>query len=590
MKLNNKQNLQKTMTTNNETAASWLNEESIMALAWGKSDERGHEYYQAGAVDDIMFSRGWVIAQVSGSYIYEVRLQVDGPDPQWQCDCPVGEDGLFCKHCVAVALAWLERLQSGEADMDEAEKLRQYLNKQTKGSLVEQFLYAAEQYPELRQQLKAEITVNTDTLNLKQIKPDIRQALSVLDFVDYRGMGHFLANAMPVVDMLQKLVDQGRAKDALPLIQYALELGLNNLENTDDSDGGFGDLIGDLSMTFNEACLQARPEPAGFARDFFKLRLFDGWDYFSLQAYQDVLGKNGLAEYRQLVQQEWDKVPVKKSVETGNNYYGKPFSIRMLMEELAKHDGDIDALVAIKARDLSNVYAYTDIASTLFEARRKSEAIDWAERGYKAFRNEHIHGLIDFLIMAYHNTGRHADAETMAWDEFRQSLNFHGYQSLKKSAGKNQHWPECRQKAMTLLQQQLKKESGKPKTKSLLNTGQPAVLTTLLEILLWEKNIDEAVVLMKHHGCPLYLTDRMAKACEKTYQAEAIKLYQQEIERMIDRRNNDSYAKAAKMVKKVGNLYKQLKQKMEYEKYVAEIKTRHKAKRNFIRCMDEVGK
>lgn len=27
----------------------------------------------------------------------------------YSCDCPVGSDGAFCKHCVAAALAWLNR-------------------------------------------------------------------------------------------------------------------------------------------------------------------------------------------------------------------------------------------------------------------------------------------------------------------------------------------------------------------------------------------------------------------------------------------------------------------------------------------------
>jgi uncharacterized Zn finger protein len=33
----------------------------------------------------------------------------------FSCDCPLGLDGEFCKHCVAAGLAWLEGDFSGHA-------------------------------------------------------------------------------------------------------------------------------------------------------------------------------------------------------------------------------------------------------------------------------------------------------------------------------------------------------------------------------------------------------------------------------------------------------------------------------------------
>jgi uncharacterized Zn finger protein len=56
--------------------------------------------------------------------------------------CPVGADGEFCKHCVAVGLAWLEgdqRKRSGKSDEPAAvsmEDVRAYLLEQDKKALV----------------------------------------------------------------------------------------------------------------------------------------------------------------------------------------------------------------------------------------------------------------------------------------------------------------------------------------------------------------------------------------------------------------------------------------------------------------------
>ena len=108
-----------------DLSRSWLSEDALQECAWGKSFDRGLDYFQAGAVEGLMLSKGWLIAQVIGSDNYHVRLRVDGYNPQWQCDCPVGQDGLFCKHCVAVGLAWLEQGDDAESE-DTGEKLSAY--------------------------------------------------------------------------------------------------------------------------------------------------------------------------------------------------------------------------------------------------------------------------------------------------------------------------------------------------------------------------------------------------------------------------------------------------------------------------------
>src|ERR1700730_18969358 len=48
-------------------------------------------------------------AGVQGAERYRVRLELAGGRLAGSCTCPVGRDGLFCKHCVAVGLAWLQR-------------------------------------------------------------------------------------------------------------------------------------------------------------------------------------------------------------------------------------------------------------------------------------------------------------------------------------------------------------------------------------------------------------------------------------------------------------------------------------------------
>ncbi len=48
-----------------------------------------------------------VTGAIEGSQDYDVVLEVEGDDQVGRCDCPMGETGAFCKHLVALGLAWL---------------------------------------------------------------------------------------------------------------------------------------------------------------------------------------------------------------------------------------------------------------------------------------------------------------------------------------------------------------------------------------------------------------------------------------------------------------------------------------------------
>ena len=82
---------------------------AIRALADPKSFERGNAYYHDGVVSRLAERDATVSATVRGTYRYHVELAVgDDGALDYACNCPVGDDGAFCKHAVAVALSWLE--------------------------------------------------------------------------------------------------------------------------------------------------------------------------------------------------------------------------------------------------------------------------------------------------------------------------------------------------------------------------------------------------------------------------------------------------------------------------------------------------
>ena len=85
-----------------------LAEEELRAVAGDRSFERGLGYL--GAVSGLERAGDKVLATVRGAQDYLVVLTIPGgrvtrPGLRGECGCPYGQEGFFCKHCVAVGLA-----------------------------------------------------------------------------------------------------------------------------------------------------------------------------------------------------------------------------------------------------------------------------------------------------------------------------------------------------------------------------------------------------------------------------------------------------------------------------------------------------
>ena len=76
-------------------------------LAGPKAFKLGVNYFDAGQVVSLTENDGKLFATVQGTDKYGVTLFVEGNDLAFECTCPMGAEGAFCRHCVAAGLAWL---------------------------------------------------------------------------------------------------------------------------------------------------------------------------------------------------------------------------------------------------------------------------------------------------------------------------------------------------------------------------------------------------------------------------------------------------------------------------------------------------
>jgi uncharacterized Zn finger protein len=86
-------------------AARSLGTVDVAVLADQRTYRRGLAYLREGRVTDVDHRGGRLTANVTGSEAYLVELWFGASGLEHRCTCPVGTDGGFCKHLVAVALA-----------------------------------------------------------------------------------------------------------------------------------------------------------------------------------------------------------------------------------------------------------------------------------------------------------------------------------------------------------------------------------------------------------------------------------------------------------------------------------------------------
>lgn len=94
--------------------ANILHQETIRRLSGDGAFERGKAYFLDGRVVDIQRKEGTVFAKVRGTETYDVRIWMKDESLAYACVCPQGQEQAFCKHAVAVALAFLGGLPAAD--------------------------------------------------------------------------------------------------------------------------------------------------------------------------------------------------------------------------------------------------------------------------------------------------------------------------------------------------------------------------------------------------------------------------------------------------------------------------------------------
>lgn len=579
-------------------------------MAGSSRFQRGQEYYQGGAVTGLRQYRGRTSATVAGSRDYRVNLWEEDGKLKFECNCPDGMDYAFCKHCVAVGLAMLEQTRTEDTTENKstrktsrkkahkeinAEDIHGWLKKQDAAALadllVEQAMADQDLYRKL--QLKVAGDLGGDA-NISTVRKALEEAILPGYFIEYHHAYDYAGTVYTAIETVEDLLHDGQAEAVIELTEFALHKTEDAMENIDDSSGHMHAILENLQALHLEACKAAKPDPQALAERLFEWELAGEWEVFSGAAarYADVLGKPGMERYRELARAEWRKVkPLTRDAGKPADYEESHRRRRIthIMQTLAQQTSDVEALVEVLRHDLSQPYSFLKIAEAYKGAGKADKALEWAERGVKTFPDTLDSRLLEFVADEYHHLQRHDEAMGLIWQLFTGYPSLEKYRQLKQHATRCKQWSHWRMQAMDHLNGLLQDKQANKRTPGNFYTGYSSdPRSILVEIHLWENNVEAAWKLAQEGNLHEELWLKLADKRAKQHPDDAIRIYRNQVESAVGKTNKKDYSVAVHYLKKIRTLMKESGPENEFSSYLDTLRATHKRKRSFIAMIEKL--
>jgi uncharacterized Zn finger protein len=576
----------------------------IQSLTDLKTFARGKAYFHEGAVSRLDERDGILHASVQGTHRYSVELGV-GSDGEltYECNCPIGDDGNFCKHAVAVALSWLENSGEEVFHPDEAGPVKPRNKRKTYEELISEYvatldedtvrdllLEAAERDMTLRDKLLFAARA-ANASDLPSMKTAVRQATRISRPLEWREAGAYGDGLMSLADMLRQRLAGPNAAQVVELAELAIAGAEKSLEQIDDSGGDVMPAIMELAVVHLAACRQTRPDAVKLAERLFHLQTEGVWDTFYdvLPAYAEPLGDAGLCRYRELVGNGWEALP---SLAPSNEFRRSFDPLRMrlerAMERLAELDGDVDTLIRIRSKDLSSPYHFLLVAELCTKHGRHDEGLAWAERGLRESGKNTDVRLLDFCIAEYLRRRDFENADALAWQRFESRPVAEAFTALMDVATATGRYDTTRERALNHLWELVRTEEAP--TKSKRSHWQTPSRTELVKVFLAEHESETAWEAFCGGPVAINMWATMAAVRGKTHPHDAIALYHRLLPIAAESgTRNARYDEAFGIVRTIGKLRAELKEQTQFVDELETVRQTYRAKRNFIKLLATLG-
>ncbi len=581
----------------------------IRAGAGPGSFHRGEEYYRDGAISNTAIQGTLISGECAGTYAPYYRVQVELDEAgiaEASCTCPY-EFGGYCKHIVALLLAYLHHPKSFAARKAPAELLADLDH----NDLVAILTKLMQEQPELCDRIEA-LTTAPSRSGKKRKKVDIevyrRHIIGIVHSLDgmrmseaYWYVGDLTNQLREVQQSAAKFLDAGDAESALEILLVLLEEASRAIEYVDDSNGELGGYVGELGTLLAEAILSMELSQVERAKLTGKLE--------KLIKYAGDYGMEGNLHIAvQAAKFGWDDIPeetapFRRTVSTVDENDERDedddwdeevaYELREWDWPAAANFGDLTEAklnvldrqgrteeylalckkeqrhlrYTLKLCDLKQVtdavkYAKKHLTSAeeirlvalrLRESRLVAEAIEVGEHGLKLKGPKA--GLGEWLGPVEEAQGRTKQALAAWLAAFPEQPSLGTYKTIKRLAESG--WGRLRPEVMAKLRKPYDKQ-------------------VLAEVLLLEKEWDEAIKVAEGREMWYPIIETVADGVMPHRPEWVVQISLKHAERLMTEVKSKNYPIAAAWLKRAKQAYRLLGKTDEWKKYLGETKEKYK--------------
>lgn len=564
-----------------------ISDSQLVMLAGDAAFSRGVQYYQQGMVIHWDKSGSTISADVEGSELYHVALKLTKQGLSGGCNCPASEGIDFCKHCVAVALAFRaeQAKQAQRVEGDTSDRIHAYVESLDKPSLIEALLSLIENDPVLYQQWSLKADAALGVLDYKALKKRITAAFPInRGLFRYSQVSHYFSKAEAVIEQLAEQVPQLPSVKSLALVDYALARMDKALETIDDS-GGFRFHCEHLLHTLHIKTVKRLDWPADKLADYLYEKSFGGEEdrYPPIpDAYLDVLNQASQNAYHERLQQALDELPN----QTATMEWDDRYRLTRLREPLLKRAqaaGDLPAILALYQKTISDEKDCLEAAELCIAYEAWDQVAAWLTYAAECeAKNNHRWQLERNRLeirLKLHRGEADAAAEQQ-WGIYQHTQQLEDYRQLVTLIEAHQLATDYRQQACDWLLKCITQPSEKMPFYQVQRAKD-----SLLEIYLHEGRLDDAQALCAEHKVSAHLLYQLAKALPSP--DAQIPLYLRLVRLYVEQTNKQGYRQGIALLKELKKSLQTPAQYSAFAHMLTQLHSEFKAKRNFIKWLNE---
>lgn len=591
-----------------------ITESMVRAVTTPESFRRGEEYYREGAVTNSTIQGTLLSGECAGTYAPYYRVQVELDEAgiaETSCTC-LYEYGGYCKHIVALLLAYIHRPKSFAARKAPAELLADL----DQGDLVAILTKLIQEQPDLYDRIEAMTSIPSKSKKKRKKKVDTevyrRHIISIVHSLDgmrmseaYWHVGGLANQLREVQGSALKFLDAGDAETALEILLVLLEESSRAIEHIDDSDGELGGFVGELGTPLAEAILSmelSQVERArlvgrlekliGYAGDYGMEGNLDiavqaakfGWDEIPEEA-NPLLQRTAYNLYEEDEPGDWEEdddgdeelayefrgwrgAPLASPddlIEARLNVLdrqGRTDEYLALCKKEQRHLRYVLKLCDLKQvkdavkyarKHLTSAEEVLQVAKRLRESRLVAEAIEIGEHGLKLKGPKA--GLGEWLGPVEEAQGRTKQALAAWLAAFPERPSLETYKTIKRLSASG--WVRLRPEVMAKLRKSYDKR-------------------VLAEVFLLEEEWDEAIKVAEGREAWYTVVETVADGVMPHRPEWVVGISLKHAERLMAEAKSKNYPIAASWLKRAKEAYKLLGKTDEWKRYLGETKEKYK--------------